>query len=361
MIGTRHAVRFALLATFALILAIGSRAAAASQDESPTSAASPPPATAMMKAVRIHASGGREVLKYEDAPIPVPAEDEMLVRVIAAGINPVDYKIRQGGFGRLAADGKPVILGFDIAGVVEKTGAKISKYEVGDAIYAFTALSRGGGYAQYAIVKEVEAAPKPKSLTFVEAAAVPLAALTAWQALLDTADLKQGQSVLIHGGSGGVGAFAVQIAKHKGAIVFATASAANQEFLKQLGTDVAIDYKTQKFEDVAKDMDIVLETIGGENTTRSFNTLKKGGIIVSIVGGPSQELAKEKGVRAAGILVKPNAEQLGEIGDLIDAGKIKVTVSATLPLEDAAKAHEMIETGHTRGKIVLRVAEEPTS
>lgn len=314
-----------------------------------------------MNAVRIHANGGREVLKYESAPVPMPGEGELLVRVIGAGVNPVDYKIRNGGFRRVTAD-QPLILGFDIAGVVHAVGPNVTKFKVDDAVFAYTALSRGGAYAEFAIAKESEAAPKPKSLTFIEAAAVPLAALTAWQALVDAGGLTEGQTVLIHGGSGGVGAFAVQIAKARGAKVLATASARNQQFLRELGADVVIDYATQKFEDMAKEaggVDVVLDTVGGDTQKRSFAALKRGGTLVSIVGAPDQNLAKEKGVTAKGILVKPDAAQLAHIGELIDAGKIKVTVSATVPLADVAKAHEMIETGHTRGKIVLKVADEP--
>jgi len=341
-----------------LLCACGAACAASASGQTPPEAESAP---ATMKAVRMHGGGpAAEVLKFEDAPIPAPGDDEMLVRVIAAGVNPVDHKIRSGSARSTAEKpAKPAILGYDVAGVVEKAGAKVTKFKAGDAVFAYVSLQRGGGYAQFAIVKQTEAAPKPQSLTFAEAAAVPLAALTAWQALNDAGGMQAGQSVLIHGGSGGVGAFAVQIAHAQGAKVYATASTSNQEFLKQLGCDVPIDYTAQKFEDVAQEMDFVLESIGGENTARSLGTLKKGGILVSIVGQPDQKVAQEKGVRAAGMLVKPDAQQLAQIGAMIDAGQIKVTVSATLPLQDAAKAHEMIETGHTRGKIVLQVAEEP--
>ena len=342
----RCAIQMTLLITFAFLL--GPNGAAASAQDAAT-----------MKAVRIHSSGGVEVLKYEDAPRPEPKESELLVRVIAAGVNPVDAKIRAGGFGRRSPDAPPMILGWDVAGIVESAGPAASKFKKGDAVFAFLPLQRGGGYAEYCIVDEAIAVAKPKSLTFVEAAAVPLAAMTAWQAMLDSGGLKEGQTVLIQGGSGGVGAFAVQIAKAKGARVIATASTPNQAFLKELGADVAIDYKTQKFEDIAKDVDVVLDTVGGETQKRSFDVLKEGGTLVSIVGGPDQNLAKEKGVNAKGILVRPNAAQLTEIAELIDAGKIKVTVSQVVPLQDAAKAHEQIETGHTRGKIVLKVAEEP--
>ena len=212
-------------------------------------AATPLADSATMKAIVAHEYGGPEVLKYEDVPRPEPKEDEILVRVIAAGVNPVDGMIRSGMFAKNQKLTSPMILGGDIAGVVEKTGAKITKFKKGDPIYAYLSLKNNGGYAEYAVAKEKEAAAKPKSISYDEAAAVPIVALTAWQALVDSAKLGAGQSVLIHGGSGGVGTFAVQIAKARGAKVFATASTPNQEFLKELGADVAIDYTKQKFED----------------------------------------------------------------------------------------------------------------
>src|SRR5438309_2732586 len=189
-----------------------------------------------MKAVVVHEYGGPEVLKYEDAPRPEPKENEVLVRMIAAGVNPVDAMIRSGKYAKFFGTNLPLIPGYDIAGVVEKTGAKISKLKIGDPVYAY--VMWGGGYAEYALANEGEAAIKPKSLNFVEAAAVPLAALTAWQALIDTTKLSAGQTVLVHGGSGGVGSFAIQIAKARGAKVIATASTTNQDLLKQLGADV---------------------------------------------------------------------------------------------------------------------------
>src|SRR5215471_16360480 len=205
--------------------------------------------TPMMKAVVIHEYGGPEVLKYEDIPRPEPKDDQLLIRVIAAGVNPVDGMIRSGMFANDGNRAFPIILGGDVAGVVEKVGNKITKFKAGDPVFAYVSLDNSGGYAQYALVSEREAAPKPKSLTYVEAAAVPIVAMTAWQALIDTAKLVAGQTVLIHGGSGGVGSLAIQIAKARGAKVIATASTANQQFLKQLGADVAIDYTKQKFED----------------------------------------------------------------------------------------------------------------
>jgi NADPH:quinone reductase-like Zn-dependent oxidoreductase len=315
--------------------------------------------TPMMKAVVIHEYGGPEVLKYEDIPRPEPKGDQLLVRVIAAGVNPVDGMIRSGMFAKEGNRAFPIILGGDVAGVVEKVGNKITKFKAGDPVFAYVNLDNSGGYAQCALVTEREAAPKPKSLTYVEAAAVPIVAMTAWQALIDTAKLKSGQTVLIHGGSGGVGSFAIQIAKARGAKVIATASTANQDLLKQLGADVAIDYTKQKFEDAAKDVDVVLDSIGKDTLARSYGVVKKGGIIVSIVARPNQAELQKHGIRGEALSVEPNSEELTEIGKLIDQKKIRVIVSQTLPLSEAMKAQEQVATGHTRGKIVLKVDDEP--
>jgi NADPH:quinone reductase-like Zn-dependent oxidoreductase len=226
-------------------------------------------------------------------------------------------------------------------------------------VFAYVSLNNSGGYAPYALVTEREAAAKPKSLTHVEAAAVPIVALTAWQALVDTAKLSAGQTVLIHGGSGGVGSFAIQIAKARGAKVIATASTANQDFLKKLGADVAIDYTKQKFEDIAKDVDVVLDSIGRDTLARSYAVVKKGGIIVSLVARPKESELNKHGIRGTALNAEPNSEELAEIGKLIDDKKIKVIVSQTFPLSEAMKAQEQVATGHTRGKIVLKVGHEP--
>jgi NADPH:quinone reductase-like Zn-dependent oxidoreductase len=310
-----------------------------------------------MKAIVIHEYGGPEVLKYEDIPQPEPKDNQLLIRVIAAGVNPVDGMIRSGMFKGNRAF--PIILGGDVAGVVEKVGSKITKFKVGDPVFAYVSLDNSGGYAQYALVTEREAAPKPKSLTYVEAAAVPIVAMTAWQALVDTAKLNANQTVLIHGGSGGVGSFAIQIAKTRGAKVIATASTANQDFLKQLGADVAIDYTKQKFEDVAKNVDVVLDSIGRDTLARSYGVVKKGGIIVSLVARPDQFELEKHEIRGDALSVDPNSEELAEIGKLIDDKKIKVIVSQTFPLSEAIRAQEQVATGHTRGKIVLKIADEP--
>jgi len=312
-----------------------------------------------MKAVVIHEYGGPEVLKYEDVPQPEPKQDQLRIRVIAAGVNPVDGMIRSGILDKEGRRTFPIILGGDISGVVEKVGSEITRFKPGDPVFAYVSLDNSGGYAQYALVTEREAAPKPRSLIYVEAAAVPIVALTAWQALIDTAKLKAGQTVLIHGGSGGVGSFAIQIAKAHGAKVIATASAANQELLKQLGADVAIDYTKQNFENVAKDVDVVLDSIGKDTLARSYGVVKKGGIIVSLVARPDPAELEKHGIRGEALSVDPNSDELSEIGKLIDEKKINVIVSQTFPLSEARKAQEQVATGHTRGKIVLKVADEP--
>jgi NADPH:quinone reductase-like Zn-dependent oxidoreductase len=311
----------------------------------------------MMKAIVIHQYGGPEVLKYGDAPRPEPKNNQVLVKVIAAGVNPVDAMIRSGKYAKVFGTTLPLIPGYDIAGIVEKTGAKVTRFKPGDAIYAYPMW--GGGYAEYDVVDEAEMAFKPKSINFVEAAGVPLVALTAWQALIDAAKLSAGQTVLIHGGSGGVGSFAIQIAKTRGAKVIATASTPNQDLLKQLGADVAVDYTKQKFEDVAKDVDVVLDSVGKDTLARSYGVLKKGGFIATLVAELDQTELDKHGIRGASIAVRPNGAELAEIGKLIDEKKIKPIISEVLPLTDAVKAQEKAAKHHTRGKIVLKVAEEP--
>jgi len=311
--------------------------------------------SATMKAVRIHDYGDASKLVFEDAPKPSPAKGELLVKVKAAGVNPVDWKIRSGMFRGGLDFTMPATLGFDVAGEVADVGEGVKKFRKGDKVFAYLALSRGGGYAEYAIVGEKEAATMPKDLDFVKAAATPLAALTAWQCLFDVAKLAKGQTVLVHAGAGGVGHFAVQFAKWKGAKVIATASAANIEFVKSLGADEVIDYKSVRFEEVVKDVDVVLDTVGEDTTNRSAAVVKKGGILVSIAGDPDPAKFAERGVRVAMHLVEPSGEQLARIGKLIESGTVKPHVSQELPLKDAAKAHQQSESGRTRGKIVLVV------
>lgn len=311
-----------------------------------------------MKAIVIHEYGGPGVLKYENASRPEPKEDEILIRVMAASVNPVDVAIRSGKYAKYFHTKLPLILGMDAAGIVEKIGAGITKFKTGDPVYAFFTLANEGGYAQFVIAKENEVSAKPKSLTYEEAAAVPAVGSTAWQALIETAKLTPGQTLLIHGGSGGVGHCAIQIAKAKGARVIATASTANQEFLKKVGADQAIDYTTTKFENVVKDVDVVLDAVGGDTLTRSYGVVKKGGIIVTIAGEPDEAALKERGIRGASISAVPKASVLEELTKLIEAKKLTPVVSKTFRLSEVATAQEAIATGHTRGKIILKVADE---
>jgi NADPH:quinone reductase-like Zn-dependent oxidoreductase len=308
-----------------------------------------------MKAIRIHTYGGPEVLHYEDAPRPKPQAGEVLVRVHAAGLNPIDWKVREGHMKDFWPHRFPLILGWDLSGVVEKVGARVSQFKKGDEVYSLPDPTRNGAYADYIVVRESELALKPNSLYHIRAATVPLAALTAWQSLFDTAQLQPGQRVLIHAGSGGVGHFAVQLAKWKGAYVFATASTKNQDLLRKLGVDEPIDYTQQQFEDIARNIDIVLDTLGGETQERSWSVLKKGGVLVSLVQPPSEEKAKELGVRAALLGARPSGEQLSEIAKIIDSGKLAPVIDRILPLSEARRAHELSQSGHTHGKIALRV------
>lgn len=312
-----------------------------------------------MKAVVIHGYGGPAVLQVEAVPRPEPKENEVLIRVMAASVNPVDAMIRQGYLAQVIGDKLPLIPGMDAAGVVEKAGAKMSKFKAGEPVYAFFTLANEGGYGEFVLATEDEVAPKPKALTYAQASAVPAAGSTAWKALVETANLSAGQTVLIHGGSGGVGHLAIQIAKARGARVIATASTANQDFLKQMGADVAIDYTKTKFEDVVKDVDVVLDAVGGDTLKRSYGVVKKGGIIVSIVDEPEQAALEAHGIRGVSIRTDPKASTLEELTRLIDAKKVTPVVSQVLPLSEVVKAHEQIATRHTRGKIVLKVADEP--
>ena len=309
-----------------------------------------------MKAIRIHNYGGPEVLKYEDAPRPQPQAGEVLIRVHAAGVNPIDWKVREGHMKDFWPHKFPLILGWDLSGVVEELGRGVSRFKIGDEVYSVPNSTRNGAYADYIVVREPELALKPNSLHHIRAAALPLAAVTAWQALFDAGQLVSGQRMLIHGGSGGVGHVAVQLAKWKGACVFATASTKNQELLRELGVDEPIDYTKQKFEDVARDVDLVLDLIGGETQERSWSVLKKGGVLLSLVQPPSVEKAKALGVRAAFVAGHPSGAQLAEIAKLIDSGELKPVIDRILPLSEARRAHELSQSGHTHGKIVLRVS-----
>jgi len=310
---------------------------------------------ATMKAVRIHGYGGPEVLVYEDAPRPQAGKGEVLVQVHAAGINPVDWKVREGYAKDRLHHRLPLILGWDVSGVVEVVGRGVKGLKSGDEVYSRPDITRDGAYAEYITIDESLVAPKPVMIDHVHAAGIPLAAMTAWQALFDAGGLSSGQRVLIHGAAGGVGTFAVQLAKWKGAYVIGTASARNQEFLRALGADGTIDYQNVAFETVVRDVDVVLDTIGGDTQDRSWTVLKKGGIIVSIIGPPSPQKATAYDVRQAYVFLEPKLSQLQQITTLADSGELRCIAGTVLPLAEARRAHEISQSGHARGKIILKV------
>lgn len=313
--------------------------------------------TKLMKAVQIRKYGGPYVLTYEDVPRPQPMEDELLIRVHAAGVNPADWKTRSGK-GIAIREQFPVILGWDVSGVVEEMGNRVSHFKLGDAVYGMVRFPKiGGTYAEYVTSPAVQVAHKPLSLDHIHAAALPLVALTAWQALFEAANLSAKQIVLIHGAAGGVGHIALQLARWKGAYVIGTCSSRNVNFLSEIGADEIVNYKSNKFENVIKDVDVVLDTVGGKTWKRSLKVLRENGLIVSLLRKPSSESATFHRVRSKYILVQPNAAQLAEISKLVDAGYVKPAVDNVIPLKNARKAHRLSEKGHTRGKIVLRIFE----
>ncbi len=318
-----------------------------------------------MKAVRYHDYGGPEVLRYEDAPIPEPGPHEVLVRVHAAGVNPADRQIRAGLRFRLE---KPFafIPGCEVSGVVEQTGSEVTGFAIGDDVYGMLGKF-GGGYAEYVVEAGDKLGRKPTSLDHVHAAALPVAALTAWNALFEVGGLVAGQTVLIHAAAGGVGHLAVQLAKWRGAQVIGTASARNEAFLRDLGVDTFINYRTTAFESVARDVDVVLDAIpreaddatdviARETMARSWAVLRDGGIQVSICAQPVPDPeSARRGLRGSYAGAQPRNEILNRIAELVDEGKLRPDVGTILPLREARRAHELIQTGHTRGKIVLQV------
>jgi NADPH:quinone reductase-like Zn-dependent oxidoreductase len=304
-----------------------------------------------MKAIVINSYGNEDVVKYTEVERPEPKADEVLVKVHAAGVNPVDWKIRNGAGERLGLK-LPIRLGGEIAGTIEKMGSDVKGFKAGDAVYG---IIGSGGYADYALAKIGDLAPKPRSLEFENAAAIPLGALTAWQAMFDLAKLRSGQRILITGASGGVGSLAVQLAKAKGAYVIGLASGRNEAFVREVGADEFVDYTKLNFAEVIKDVDVVFDAVGGDTFEKAFQTVKKGGFLVTAVAFPTQEKAQEFGIHAARVYCKPNAEQLAEITTLVDEGKLTAHVSTVLPLKEVNQALQLSESGRTRGKIVLQI------
>lgn len=308
-----------------------------------------------MKAVQISEFGNKNVLALNDIAVPTPADNEVLIKVKSASVNPVDWKIREGYLQPMLNHSLPLTLGWDVSGVVATIGKDVTELNVGDEVYSRPDIAKNGSYAEYQTVAADEVALKPTSLSWQEAAGVPLAALTAWQSLYDIADLKAGENVLIHAGSGAVGQFAIQLAKLRGATVYTTTSSRNTDLVLGLGADHVIDYTKEDFSEL-KDMDVVFDTIGGDTQANSWKTLKKGGRLVSITETPDEAIAAEHGVSGFFCFVQPNSEQLQKLAEFADAGQLKVSIDSEFGLDQVAEAHERSETGRAQGKIIINVS-----
>ncbi|RZM18027.1 MAG: NADP-dependent oxidoreductase [Pedobacter sp.] len=313
-----------------------------------------------MKAIIIEQAGDVNELIYKEIEIPIPREDEVLIKVKAISINPVDVKTRagKGVFGRIKLE-NPLIIGWDISGVIENVGPAVKKFKIGDEVFGMVNFpGHGQAYAEYVAAPETHLAIKPGNISFEEAAASTLVALTAWQALVKNAKVKSGQKVLIHAAAGGVGHIAVQIAKYLGAVVTGTSSAKNKDFVLSLGADANIDYHNYDWGNHPEEFDFVLDTIGGENIDHSILVTKKGGSIISIPTGLNEavtEKAKEKDINGYFILVQSNGEDMQQLASLLEQGTIKPFVSQIFPFEDMKLAHLQQETGRTVGKIVITI------
>jgi NADPH:quinone reductase-like Zn-dependent oxidoreductase len=306
---------------------------------------------ATMKAVDIHSFGGPEVLHLDDVPMPQGQSHDVVVRVRAAGVNPVDWKLRQGLF----ESALPMIMGIDFSGTVESVGDEVKKFSVGEDVFGQVVADNAGTYAEFCVAPDHAVAHKSEELDHIHAAALPVAGLTAWQALFNLANLQMGQTILIHAAAGGVGSFAVQFAKWRKARVIGTASAKSLDIVRSLGADEVVDYHTQRFEDAAREVDVVLDLVGGETQERSLRVLKCGGILVSTVQPPAPPKLQHLGVRGAMVRQKPNGQQLQTIAELVTSGEVRVNIERVFPLEQASEAQQLSQTGHAHGKIVLEI------
>jgi len=310
-----------------------------------------------MKAAQFKDYGGPEVIVINEIPQPTPDKNQVLIEVKAATINPFDYKVRRGDMRGMMPLELPLTLGGNLSGVIVEVGNEIIKFKVGDEVFG-QAYAFGGGsgaIAEYAVSKEENIAIKPKSTDHLEAGSLPLVGVSAVQALEQHINLQKDQKILIHGGAGGIGSIAIQLAKHIGAYVATTVSSEDMEFVKSLGADEVIDFKSQDFSEVLKDIDAVFDTVGGETTDKSFKVLKKGGILISMVGEPSEELAKQYEVKVIGQNTETNTKKLTRLAELIDQGVIKPVVDKVFPLDQTRDAFEYVETGHPRGKVVISI------
>lgn len=309
-----------------------------------------------MKAIRVHAYGGPELMQLDDAPVPACGAGDLQVRVIAAGVNPIDWKMRSGAMAEHMPKSLPMTLGSDAAGVVTALGGGVSGFELGDEVCFYAEFARGGTYAEYVAVEASQVAKKPRTVSFATAAAMPMAGQAAWTALIETAKVERGMRVLIHGGAGALGTTAVQLAKEHGAHVTVTASGDGLALVKSLGADELIDYRTHRFEQIARDMDIVLDTLGGATQEASWSTLRQGGILVATAMPPPPERAAASGVRAAFVFTPPRGAVLAQLAERVDDGRLRIVVGQEFALADAALAHRLGEAGKARGKMVLHVS-----
>ena len=309
-----------------------------------------------MKAIRIHAYGGPEMMQLEDAPVSACGAGDLLVRVVAAGVNPIDWKMRSGAMAAQLPQSFPITLGSDAAGIVTAMGGAVRGFELGDEVFFYAEFARGGTYAEYVAVEASQVAKKPRTVSFSTAAALPTPGQAAWTALIETAKIGPGLRVLIHGGAGALGTIAVQLAKEHGAHVIATASGDGVALVKSLGADEVIDYRTQRFEQVAHDIDIVLDTLGGQTQEASWATMRKGGILVATAMPPSPDRAAAAGVRAAFVFTPPRGAVLAQLAQRVDYGRIRVVVGQEFAMANAAQAHRLGESGKARGKMILHVA-----
>jgi|SRR6185369_5787894 len=310
-----------------------------------------------MKAAQFTTYGGPEVLQINEVEIPFAQDGQVLVQIYAAGLNPFDYKLRRGYMKEMIPLVLPVTIGGDFAGVITSVGNGVSEFSVGDEVFGQANVVGGGSgtLAEFVTAKGGSVAKKPESVDFAQAAALPLVGVSAIQALIEHAKLEKGQKILIHGGSGGIGSLAIQLAKSIGAHVATTASAEHADFVRHLGADEVIDYKAQDFSTILKDFDVVYDTIGGDTYTKSFTVLKKGGIIVTMAAKPDAELDKKYDVTTIGQVTKTSTERLMRLAELVDAGKIKAEIEKMFPLEQAREAFDFFETKHPKGKIVVTI------
>jgi alcohol dehydrogenase len=310
-----------------------------------------------MKAARLVKYGGDDAVEIQEVDKPVVGPGKVLVEVYAAGVNPFDLTVKSGSARSYLKLVLPTTIGLDFSGVIAEVGEGVGNYKVGDQVFGGAGIFSGGSFAEFTLADKDAIAAKPKNLSHVEAGSLPLAGSAAWQAMVEHVGLRSGKKILIHGGAGGIGSLAIQIAKHLGAYVATTVSAEDMEYVKALGADEPIDYKSQKFEDLIHDYDAVFDTVAGETYKRSYQVLKKGGIIVSMIEKPDEELMKKYGVQAIAQKTKSNSAHLEAVAKLVEEGVLKSQVDKVFPLSETAAALAYLEKSHTRGKVVIKVKE----